>query len=101
MGRSEVRDYEMPSAGPKAKLNSRNEIDVHGLTAQEAVSAVKQAVTGAGSAVYRIKVIHGFNRGTNIKDAIREEFSYGRNSKVKRVVGGDNLGVTELVLREY
>lgn len=32
---------------------------------------------------------------------IYDEYSYGRNSKVKRVENGFNEGITELVLREY
>ena len=32
---------------------------------------------------------------------IYDEYSYGRNAKVKRIENGFNEGITELVLREY
>lgn len=77
------------------------EIDVHGMSAEQAVKAVERKVHGADSGTYRIRVIHGFNGGTRIRDAIRREMGYGLESKVLRIEGGSNQGVTELVLREY
>ena len=76
------------------------EIDTHGLRTAEAVSAVTRAVHQAGPDVYRVRVIHGYHGGTAIKDAILDEFSYGRDSKVKRVEPGSNQGETDLILRE-
>ena len=76
------------------------EIDVHGMRTQEAVAVLSKQVQEAGSAVYKIRVIHGYNGGTRIRAAIREEFSYGREPKVKRVAMGANEGITELILRE-
>ena len=32
---------------------------------------------------------------------IREEYSYGREPRIKRIEGGSNDGITELVLKEY
>ena len=32
---------------------------------------------------------------------IRDEFSYGRGPKVKRITTGDNQGIRELILREF
>lgn len=77
------------------------EIDVHGMRVEEAISAVQRKVASAGAGVYRVRVIHGFNGGTRIREALREEFSYCRDDKVKRVTMGDNQGVTDLILREY
>lgn len=77
------------------------EIDVHGLNVEEAVKAVANQVSHAGKSVYRIRVIHGYHGGTRIRSVIREEFSYGREPKVKRIEMGQNQGITELVLREY
>lgn len=77
------------------------EIDVHGMNVEEAVAAVAAKVQAAGSGVYRIRVIHGFHGGTRIRSGIREEFSYGREPKVKRLEMGANQGITELVLREF
>ena len=41
----------------------------------------RKKVEQAGNAVYKIRVIHGYNGGTRIRSAIREEFSYGRKPK--------------------
>ncbi len=76
------------------------ELDVHGMRTDEAVLAVQKKVDQAGSHVYKIRVIHGYNGGTRIRSAIREEFSYGREPKVKRIAMGANEGITELILRE-
>lgn len=77
------------------------EIDVHGMTAEEAVKVVMRKVNTAGGAVYRIRVIHGFHGGTRIRTAMEDEFSYGRVPKVKRITQGENPGITELILREW
>ena len=76
-------------------------MDVHGLTADEAVRKIESAVRAAGPGVYRVRVIHGFHRGTSIQKAIYREIGYGLNPKVLRIVPGDNQGITELILREY
>ena len=77
------------------------EIDCHGMTAEQAVSAVEKKVNSAPSSTYRVRVIHGFNGGTRIRDAVRRELGYGLNSKVIRIENGSNQGITELVLKEY
>lgn len=76
------------------------ELDVHGMRTDEAVLAIQKKVDQAGSSVYKIRVIHGYNGGTRIRSAIREEFSYGREPKIKRIAMGANEGITELILRE-
>ena len=83
-------------------LNSSGivEIDVHGRTAAEAKKQIDCLLRNAGGAVYRIRVIHGYHGGTRISQMVSEEYSYGRHEKVKRVQGGNNPGITELVLRE-
>lgn len=77
------------------------EMDVHKMTVEEAIKAISQKVNQAGNGVYRVRVIHGFHGGTRIMNAIRDEFGYYREPKVKRIVMGDNQGITELILREY
>ena len=73
-------------------------IDLHGMRTGEAEKAVERAVASAGPGTYQIQVIHGFNRGTNLRDMIYDSFRY--NDKVKRVIPGDNRGITVLVLKE-
>jgi len=75
-------------------------VDVHGMNVEKALETIKCKLANAGSAVYKIRIIHGYHGGTRIRSAIREEFSYGREPKVKRVQPGENEGITELVLKE-
>lgn len=77
------------------------EMDVHGLFVDAAIERIEQQVNKANASTYRIRVIHGFNRGNNIQRAIYRELGYGLNPKILRIVGGDNPGITELVLREF
>lgn len=77
------------------------EINVHGKNVEEAIREIKKHLDSAGTGTYRIRVIHGFHGGTRIKDSIWDEFSYGREPKVKRITMGDNPGITELILREF
>lgn len=37
-------------------------------------------------------IIHVFHGGTRIRDGIWDEFSYGREPKVKRITMGDETG---------
>lgn len=74
-------------------------IDLHGYTQEEAIRAIDRLLSRADAGTYRIRVIHGYHRGTSIKNVIRDTYRY--DAKVKRVVPGDNMGITELVLREW
>lgn len=40
------------------------EFDVHGMRTEDAVAAIQKKVDQAGTAVYKIRVIHGYNGGT-------------------------------------
>ena len=75
------------------------EVDLHGLRVEEAIKKVKGEVRKAPGSVYVIRLIHGYHGGTRIKEAIEDEFSYGRDDKVKSIRNGANPGITELVLR--
>lgn len=77
------------------------DMDVHGMTVQQAIDRIEAQVNKANASTYRIRIVHGFNRGNQIQRAIYREFRNGQNPKILRVVGGDNPGITELVLREY
>ena len=73
-------------------------LDLHGMTQQEAMRAIDRVLASVGPAVYRIELIHGFNRGTSLRSMIRDWYQY--EPKVMRIIPGDNPGVTVLVLRE-
>ena len=44
------------------------EIDLHGLRADEARKKIDTAIRKADNSVYRIKLIHGYHRGTSLRD---------------------------------
>ncbi len=75
------------------------EVDLHGLRVEEAIRKVEKELSKASGSVYMIRLIHGYHGGTRIKEAVEDEFSYGRNSRVKSIRPGSNPGITELVLR--
>lgn len=77
------------------------EVDVHGLFAEQAIQKIEKLIKEANASTYRIRIIHGFNRGNSIQRAIYRELGHGLNPKVLRIAGGDNPGITELILREY
>lgn len=73
-------------------------VDLHGMFREDAVKAIDRALKASDDSTYQIKLIHGYNRGTSLKNMIMDEYRY--HPKVLRVVPGDNLGITVLVLRE-
>lgn len=73
-------------------------LDLHGLRQEEAVKVIDRAIARADGTTYQIQLVHGFNRGTNLRSMIYEEYRY--DPKVKRIVPGDNPGITVLILKE-
>lgn len=73
-------------------------IDLHGLTQEQAVKVVDRAIASAGPGTYQLRLIHGYNRGSSLRSMIQNWYRY--DSKVKRIMPGDNPGVTVLVLKE-
>ncbi len=74
------------------------EIDLHSKNQYQAKVMLDAVLRKANSGTYRIRVIHGFNHGTELRDLIRRDYS--THPKVRRIVTGLNGGVTELILRE-
>jgi len=74
------------------------ELNLHGMTVVQAKVAIDAKLRRANSSVYRLRLIHGYNSGTALRDMIRRE--YASNPKVKRIELGLNQGITDLVLRE-
>lgn len=73
-------------------------IDLHGLRQEDAIKVIDKALAAAGPATYQLQLIHGFNRGTSLRNMIRDWYQY--DPKVKRIIPGDNPGITVLVLKE-
>ena len=74
-------------------------IDVHGMNLYQARIKIDSTLRRADKGVYRIRIVHGYNDGTAIKEMIAEE--YANHPKIKRIVYGTNQGQTELLLREF
>ena len=74
------------------------EVDLHGMTQVQARTAVESSLKRASKSVYRLRLIHGYNSGTALRDMLRKEFA--GHKKVLRVELGMNPGATDLVLRE-
>lgn len=75
------------------------ELDLHGMTKVQALAAVDARLRRADGGVYRLRLIHGYHGGTELREAIRER--YRRHPRVLRIELGLNQGQTDLVLREY
>ena len=73
-------------------------IDLHGMRQDEAMKAIDKALASAGPATYQLQLIHGYNRGTSLRSMIQDWYRY--EAKVKRIIPGDNPGITILVLKE-
>lgn len=73
-------------------------IDLHGLTREEAIGVIDKAIANAGPMTYQLQLIHGYHRGTNLRSMIHDWYQY--EPKIKRIIPGDNPGITILVLRE-
>lgn len=76
-------------------------VDLHNMTTDEAKFLIDKTLKEADFSVYRIKLIHGYNRGNALFRMIKDEYEYFGHPKVKRLDRGANPGETDLVLREY
>lgn len=74
------------------------EIDIHGMTKYQAKILLESRLKRAGGSIYRLRVIHGYHGGTELRDLVRNEL--GKHPKVRRVEVGLNPGETDLILRE-
>lgn len=74
------------------------EVDVHGLTKDQARTLIDSRLKKANGSVYRLRVIHGYNSGTELRKMVRS--AYKNHPKVKRIEFGMNQGETDLILRD-
>mgnify|MGYP003281943551 CR=1 FL=1 len=75
------------------------ELDLHGMNAYQAKTAVDAALRRAKGGTYRLRLIHGYRGGTALRDMLRT--AYRSHPKVLRIELGLNPGETDLVLREF
>lgn len=74
------------------------ELDIHGMTKYQAKVCIDSQLKKADSSTYRIRVIHGYHNGTELKNMVMN--AYRNHKKVLRIEMGLNQGSTDLVLRE-
>lgn len=72
------------------------EIDLHGKNEYQARVTIDAALRRAKAGTYRLRIVHGYNGGTALRDMVRREYA----SRVLRVIPLDQ-GRTDLVLREF
>ena len=62
------------------------EVDIHGLNRYQAktkIDSILRKCTGT----YRIRIIHGYRSGTELRDMIRYEYAKNPSSAVSKTVG--------------
>lgn len=72
-------------------------VDLHGRNTYQARTAIDAALRRAGG-VYRIRIVHGFNHGTQLRDFVRSEY---KNARGVLRMDCNESGATTLILREY
>ena len=74
------------------------ELDIHGMTKYQAKICIDSQLKKADSSLYRIRIVHGYHNGTQLKELVLT--TYRSNPKVKRIEVGLNQGITDLILRD-
>lgn len=75
------------------------ELDLHGMNRYQAKIAIDSALRRASACTYRIRIIHGFNGGTSLRNLVRT--AYLDHPRVIRPETRLGDGVTDLILREF
>ena len=73
-------------------------LDPHGMRQEEAIHIIDRALSSASPATYQLHLIHGYHRGTSLRTLIHDW--YQNDDRVKRIMPGDNPGITVLVMKE-
>lgn len=74
------------------------ELDIHGMTRYQAKVYLDSQLKKVKKYIYRIRVIHGYQGGTQLRDLVRRE--YVKHPRILRIEIGLNQGSTDLILRE-
>ena len=73
-------------------------LDLHGMRQEEAIRIIDRAISSVSPATYQLHLIHGYHRGTSLRTLIHDW--YHSDDRVKRIIPGDNPGITVLVMKE-
>lgn len=71
-------------------------IDLHNMTVEDAKRQLERMVMAAPANVKEITVIHGYHRGKQLRDMVRNRFKCRR---VERKILSLNQGITILILK--
>ena len=74
------------------------EVDLHGKNKYQARIMIDNVLRKARPGLRKIRVVHGYRLGTELRDMVREEYS--AHPKVKRIEKTLNEGETLLILKE-
>lgn len=82
-----------------AKQNNTLTINLHGLYVEEAMQRLRKFVAEAPKTTEKIIVIHGYNNGTALQEAVRHRLHSPRIQEVSARFGND--GESIIWLRRY
>ena len=80
-----------------SKTDSIVEVDIHGLTAQDAKRRLEHLLSNAGPRVAEVRVIHGYNGGQVLRDMVRLRL---RHPRIASKLVTLNPGETRLILKK-
>lgn len=78
------------------KTGHTMEVDLHGLTEQDARYRLEHLLSNAGPDVTEVRVIHGYNGGQVLRDMVRRKLKHPR---IAAKLVGLNQGETRLILK--
>lgn len=73
------------------------EVDIHGLMASDAKARLEHLLTHAGPQVQEVVVIHGYSRGTVLRDMVRNQLKHPR---IQAKLLSLNQGQTRILLKK-
>ena len=72
------------------------EIDIHGMTVNEAISELDYYLEYLPDDVKEVVVIHGYRQGKRLLDMVRKEFEHDR---IERKIVSMNPGITVFLIK--
>lgn len=78
------------------RTNQKAEIDLHGMTRDEARRCIVQFLNRVDGSVREVEIIHGWSNGTALMDMVRKGL---KHPKIKSKVMAMNPGITILILK--
>lgn len=76
-------------------MDKVEEIDIHGMTVNEAVSELNYFLEYVSDDTREVVVIHGYRQGKNLLQMVRNDF---KHKKIKRKIVSMNPGITIFLL---